>query len=274
VRRRSPTISLAVLLRAASIQNVRIWTAPDFEGPLSEVVRAQQDVLIDVHFYFVALRNVYRYRSAGGVTSACSLRMLFRDLREALGDQHPSPLVRHVGETFVGIRLSEQNKSWQYLCDELAHAVRCRSAVLDGEIACLEPDGRSHFYNLMFRREWPFFLAFDVLWLDGNDLRNLPLHRRKRILAGLMPRVESQVRLVEHVKGRGVDFFRAACAHDLEGVVAKWQGGTYQSGAKTSWLKFRNPKYSQWNGRRDLFDARGDNARRRAHWVKPELALL
>lgn len=180
-------------------------------------------------------------------------------------DGHHCQLVSRCGNVY---------KSWPYLRDELAHAVRCRSAVLDGEIACLEPDGRSHFYNLMFRREWPFFLVFDVLWLDGNDLRNLPLHRRKRILAGLMPRVESQVRLVEHVKGRGVDFFRVACAHDIEGVVAKWRGGTYQSGAKTSWLKIRNPQYSQWDGRRDLFDARGDNAGRRARWVKPQLALV
>ena len=67
-------------------------------------------------------------------------------------------------------------KSWPYLCEELAHAVRCRNAVLDGEIVCLEPDGRSHFYNLMFRREWPYFMAFDLLWLDGRDVRPDRLH--------------------------------------------------------------------------------------------------
>jgi len=165
-------------------------------------------------------------------------------------------------------------KSWPYLCDELAHAVRCRSAVLDGEIACLEPDGRSHFYKLMFRREWPYFMAFDVLWLDGKDLRSLPLFRRKRILAGIMPAVESYVRLVDHIPGRGRDFFKVACAHDLEGVVAKWRGGTYQTGTKTSWLKIRNPHYSQWDGRRDLFDARSDNATRRTRWVRPQLELV
>src|SRR5690349_14332889 len=49
----------------------------------------------------------------------------------------------------------------------LAHGVRCDSAVLDGEIVCLQPDGRSHFYNLMFRREWPDFMAFDLLWVNG-----------------------------------------------------------------------------------------------------------
>jgi bifunctional non-homologous end joining protein LigD len=165
-------------------------------------------------------------------------------------------------------------KSWPYLCDELAHAVRCRSAVLDGEIACLESDGRSHFYKLMFRREWPYFIAFDLLWLDGKDLRNFPLHRRKRRLTGIMPKVESRVRLVEHVTGRGVDLFRAACEYDLEGVVAKWRSGTYQSGARTSWLKIRNSQYSQWDGRRDLFDTRSDNATRRQRWVRPTLSLV
>ena len=56
-----------------------------------------------------------------------------------------------------------------------------------------------------------------------------------------MATVESRVRLVEYVPARGVDFFEAACRHDLEGIVAKWKDGTYQSGPKTSWLKIRNP---------------------------------
>jgi ATP-dependent DNA ligase len=54
--------------------------------------------------------------------------------------------------------------------------------VLDGEIVCLGPDGRSRFNHLLFRRDWPHFMAFDVLWLDGRDLRCLPLIERKSIL--------------------------------------------------------------------------------------------
>jgi bifunctional non-homologous end joining protein LigD len=112
-------------------------------------------------------------------------------------------------------------KSWPYLATELAHAVRCESAILDGEIVCLQPDGRSHFYNLMFRREWPYFMAFDLLWLDGKDLRTRPLIERKRLLKRIMPRVQSNVRFVEDVEGRGIDFFRVACANDLEGTLRK-----------------------------------------------------
>jgi bifunctional non-homologous end joining protein LigD len=147
-------------------------------------------------------------------------------------DSHHCRLVSRKGNTY---------KSWPYLATELAHTVRCRSAVLDGEIVCLGPDGKSQFYNLLFRREWPYFMAFDLLWLDGVDLRGLKLKERKRLLASIMPPVESRVRLVEHVPACGIDFFAAACRHDLEGVVAKWKVGTYQSGPQTSWLKVRNP---------------------------------
>jgi bifunctional non-homologous end joining protein LigD len=68
--------------------------------------------------------------------------------------------------------------------------IRCRSAVLDGETCCLKPDGRSDFYSLLFRREWPYFYVFDLLFLNGRDLRGLPLLERKRQLPAIMPKVE------------------------------------------------------------------------------------
>ena len=89
-----------------------------------------------------------------------------------------------------------------------------------------------------------------------------------------MPRVESRVRLVEHVTRRGVGFFHVACEHDLEAIVAKWKDGTYTSGPRTSWLKIRNPHYSQWENRREVFEARRDNAVRRVRPVRPALGLL
>ena len=116
-------------------------------------------------------------------------------------------------------------------------------------------------------------MAFDLLWVDGQDLRACPLRERKRLLKRILPKTGSNVRFVQHIESRGCDLFRAACEHDLEGIVAKWRGGTYQSGPHTSWLKIRNPHYSQWDGRRELFEGRRDNAQRRTTWVKPELAL-
>jgi len=60
------------------------------------------------------------------------------------------------------------------------------SCVLDGEIVCLDRDGRSNFYKLLFRRDWPCFYTFDVLSIDGEDLRDRPLAERKRRLRGIM----------------------------------------------------------------------------------------
>ena len=58
------------------------------------------------------------------------------------------------------------------LLDEIAHAIRAMSCVLDSEIVCLAPDGRSLFNRLLFRRDWPYFVAFYVLAIDGEDLRD------------------------------------------------------------------------------------------------------
>jgi bifunctional non-homologous end joining protein LigD len=135
----------------------------------------------------------------------------FRALAHIRG--HRCELVSRNGHVF---------KSWPQLAEELAHAVRCRSAMLDGEICCLEPDGRTHFNKLLFRREWPYFYAFDLLMLDGKDLRGLPLLERKRRLLAIMPAVECRALYLDHLAARGRDLFRVACERDLEGVVGKW----------------------------------------------------
>ena len=63
--------------------------------------------------------------------------------------------------------------------------MRAHSAILDGEICCLNPDGTSNFKELLFRREWPFFVAFDLLAVDGEDIRPLGLLTRKRALTSV-----------------------------------------------------------------------------------------
>ena len=96
---------------------------------------------------------------------------------------------------------------WESLRAELAASLRCRSAIVDGEIASLDPDSRSNFYALLFGRRAPFFCAFDLLMLDGEDVRGLPLLERKRLLLEVMPRIESRVRYPDHVHESGVRFF-------------------------------------------------------------------
>ena len=174
----------------------------------------------------------------------------------AIIDGHHCRLVSRRGHVF---------KQWPYLERELAHTVKARHAVLDGEVLCLRPDGSSDFTALMFRREWPVFYAFDLLELDGHDLRGEPLRSRKRSLRRLVPRGRDwRLRYLDHVQGRGRDLFAAACARDTEGIVAKWAGGPYHTdGAKTSWVKIKNPAYTQAEGRHEFFE---DRAESRPRW--------
>ena len=98
-------------------------------------------------------------------------------------------------------------------------------AVLDGEIVVMDSEGRPRFYDLMRRRGQPVFCVFDVLWLDGNDLRPRPLLERKRILRSIVPKQPSVLLYAHHVEQYGIDFFRLACQRDLEGIVAKGKAG-------------------------------------------------
>jgi bifunctional non-homologous end joining protein LigD len=116
--------------------------------------------------------------------------------------------------------------------------------VIDGEIVYVGPDGKPRFYDLMRRRAPQHFYAFDLLWLNGRDLRGLALLERKRLLRRIVPPQPSPVLYVNHIAGRGVDLFRAVCEQDEEGIVAKLASGRYDPDA-TTWVKIKNPAYSQ-----------------------------
>ena len=81
------------------------------------------------------------------------------------------------------------------------------------------------------------------------------------------------MRYVDHIHEQGSDFFELACQRDLEGVVAKWAHGTYQTAGRTSWLKLKNPSYSQMEGRHDLFEARQSPIRPRRNRQPLSLVL-
>jgi bifunctional non-homologous end joining protein LigD len=116
--------------------------------------------------------------------------------------------------------------------------------------------GRSQFYELMFRRGQPFFYAFDLLWLNGEDLRSLPLLKRKARLKQLIGRSKgSPLLYLDHIEGNGSRFFAKACELDLEGIVAKWKAGIYiADNRRSSWVKIKNPNYSQAEAREELFE--------------------
>ena len=100
------------------------------------------------------------------------------------------------------------------------------------------------------------FYAFDLLWVDGTDLRKLPLVLRKAKLRDLV-RGSNCPRLLyaQHVDGAGKQFFEEICTRDLEGVVGKHKNGTYRED-RPDWVKVKNPSYSQAEGRHELLTHR------------------
>lgn len=116
-------------------------------------------------------------------------------------------------------------------------------AIFDGEIVVLDAQGRSHFESLQSYRKTGkgrlVYHVFDLLYLDGHDLRKLSLRRRKEILATIVGK-KGAVRLSEHIEQTGVAFFKAAAVHGLEGIVAKDAESRYAAGERSrSWLKIK-----------------------------------
>ncbi len=127
---------------------------------------------------------------------------------------------------------------------ESAVGLRVRAATIDGELVCADEDGIADFARLHSRCHdgEAFLYAFDLLELDGEDLRPLPLADRKARLAKLLSRSGSGLRLVEHDEGDGKRLFAAACRMGLEGIVSKRLDSPYRSGRCKSWIKVKNPK--------------------------------
>ena len=103
----------------------------------------------------------------------------------------------------------------------IANELEGEDAILDGEIVVLNEEGKSQFYDLMFNRSEPVFAAFDILWLDGEDLRNLPLVERKSILEGCLKKPSERVLYVVHIEREGRQLYKEVCAVGCECVVLR-----------------------------------------------------
>lgn len=120
------------------------------------------------------------------------------------------------------------------------------SAIIDGEAVALDEKGVSDFAALQAafqeesRRDITYF-AFDLLHVDGHNLRNLSLLQRKEILAGLLNAFGDRgpIRYSEHIQGDGKEVFEKACALGAEGIVAKVGSSKYVSGRSNLWLKLK-----------------------------------
>ena len=84
--------------------------------------------------------------------------------------------------------------------------------------------------------------AFDLLVLDGEDMRGQPLADRKAALGKLMRKAKPGIRYSEHLTGNGRAIFEHACKLGLEGIVSKRLNSPYRSGKSKAWLKLKNPQ--------------------------------
>jgi bifunctional non-homologous end joining protein LigD len=128
-------------------------------------------------------------------------------------------------------------------------ALPVRSVVLDGEGVICGPDGKSDFDRMRacFSRQGApeaFLYAFDVLELDGRDLRDERWARRRAALVQLLADSDAGIRLCEHIEDvDGAVVFRRACIMGLEGIVAKRRESRYRSGRSREWIKIKNPAH-------------------------------
>jgi bifunctional non-homologous end joining protein LigD len=129
---------------------------------------------------------------------------------------------------------------------EAALKNRSNSFVIDGEAVLLGVDGVSDFNGLHSRRhnDEVQLYAFDILALDGEDLRKLPLHLRKNNLARLLARRSDGIFVSDFEQGEiGPDLFRAACSMGLEGLVSKRRESRYRAGRSPDWIKVKNRRH-------------------------------
>jgi bifunctional non-homologous end joining protein LigD len=125
--------------------------------------------------------------------------------------------------------------------------IDAREAIVDGEVVALDEQGRPDFSLLQERisagrtgTPVPLvYQAFDLLYLDGRSLLDVPLEQRKKLLE-LVLRPNARVRYATHIDTEGVAFFEAAKAQGLEGIVAKQRRSRYEPGRRApAWLKIK-----------------------------------
>jgi|1186.fasta_scaffold173554_1 bifunctional non-homologous end joining protein LigD len=138
------------------------------------------------------------------------------------------------------------------LARQVAAELGVRELILDGEIVSLDDEGRIDFWGLMRGQGTLAYTAFDLLWLNGQDLRTKPLSRRKLRLDKLIPASVGALNRIPCFEAEGRELFEAACRLDLEGIVAKRKDDPYAP--ETAWYKIKNPTYTQAEGRAELFE--------------------
>jgi bifunctional non-homologous end joining protein LigD len=120
--------------------------------------------------------------------------------------------------------------------------LRSRSCIIDGEAVACDDNGVASFDLIRYRRhdDSTFLYAFDLIELNGDDLRRDPLEVRKATLRSMLAKAGLGLRFNEHIEGDGPTVFAHACKMGLEGIVSKRKDSMYRSGRSPDWLKMKN----------------------------------
>lgn len=128
---------------------------------------------------------------------------------------------------------------------EQARRLDARRVLLDGEVVHMDEEGRTSFSGLVDQlgrgaRADVAYLAFDLLYIEGEDWTGKPLLLRKERLGQLLDYAKMvAIRYSDHVAGQGEAMYREACRRELEGVVSKLADGAYHSGRSREWVKVK-----------------------------------
>lgn len=128
------------------------------------------------------------------------------------------------------------------IVEALARLRSC-SCIIDGEAVACDDGGIASFDRIRHRHHDAsvFLYAFDLIELNGDDLRRDPLQVRKATLASALTKAGPGIRFNEHIEADGPTVFAHACKLGLEGIVSKRKDSTYRSGRSPDWLKMKNP---------------------------------
>jgi bifunctional non-homologous end joining protein LigD len=152
----------------------------------------------------------------------------------------------HVRGKYVGLYTMtgvDWTQRYPWIVEDVAR-LKLPNAIIDAEGVCDGDNGITDFERLMAQVHdaSAYAYAFDLLMLDGEDMRSLPLDDRKTTLAHLLRLAKPGIRYSEHIHGDGRVIFERACMMGLEGIVSKRLNSPYRSGKVKSWLKVKNPK--------------------------------
>jgi bifunctional non-homologous end joining protein LigD len=154
-------------------------------------------------------------------------------------------LARRVGN---GVRLFSRNghdfTSRFPLVAAAVMALPAHSFLIDGEAVVTDGDGLAVFDLIRRQRNGgaAVLCAFDLIELEGGDLRRAPIEQRKQKLSRLVRTPHPGIVLNEHYDGDGEIVFKHACKLGCEGIVSKRLGSPYRSGRFAHWVKVKNPK--------------------------------